>query len=133
MSWILYGFVVSQLGDITSTFVQVLCPAHHMAVPSLRRSFASQLSRMCFLKAIPGSFWSHQERLSGQCSAVQAMHLLSSEPRLCRVQDDGTVIQVNEYLRQHFGYKHNHLGVAVGVLFAYIAIFGCARVLVIAC
>ncbi len=47
-------------------------------------------------------------------------------PRLCRVQDDGTVIQVNEYLRQHFGYKHNHLGVAVGVLFAYIAIFGCA-------
>ena len=27
MSWILYGFVVSQLGDVTSTFVQVLSTA----------------------------------------------------------------------------------------------------------
>ena len=43
------------------------------------------------------------------------------------VQDDGTIIQVNEYLRQHFNYKHNTLGVAVAVLFTYIAIFGCAH------
>ena len=49
------------------------------------------------------------------------------------MQDDGTTIQVNEYLRQHFGYKHNHLGVAVGVLFAYIAIFGCALITVASC
>ena len=58
--------------------------------------------------------------------ASHTIGVLTRAPRLGRAQDDGTVIQVNEYLRQHFGYKHNHLGVAVGVLFAYIAIFGCA-------
>ena len=41
------------------------------------------------------------------------------------LQDDGTVITVKAYLRQHFNFRYDMLGVAVAVLVAYIAIYGC--------
>ena len=41
------------------------------------------------------------------------------------MQSDGTIITVKEYLRQHFNFRYDMLGVAVAVLVAYIAIYGC--------
>ncbi len=40
------------------------------------------------------------------------------------MQNDGSVITVRAYLRQHFNFRYDLLGVAVAVLCAYIAILG---------
>ena len=145
MSWILYGFVVSQLGDVTSTFVQVLhadllplalccrpeqcctCASPASYCPSAiqhRMSPSFPLCRHWTLRHgnVPTSGVS--QRQACMWSASNPCHELHTP---LAAQDDGTVIQVNEYLRQHFNYKHNTLGVAVAVLFGYIAIFGCAH------
>ena len=135
VSWILYGFVVSQLGDITSTFVQV------QQLTSRRQCSNDCRGGQCHIGTVQHIMSSVSETASDTASSP--VHLCAScaeggtpicqkpQPRAslvsCWHRMMATVIQVNEYLRQHFNYKHNTLGVAVAVLFAYIAIFGCAR------
>lgn len=43
---------------------------------------------------------------------------------LVTLQNDGTVITVRNYLRQHFNFRYDMLGVAVAVLCAYILLLG---------
>ena len=40
------------------------------------------------------------------------------------LQNDGSVITVRAYLRQHFNFRYDLLGVAVAVLCGYIALYG---------
>jgi ABC-type multidrug transport system permease subunit len=101
VSWILYGFVASQLGRVTSSFEQVGAFPH---------------------------FYSDAQIMDASADRRCPVHHITRLRHAVLVQDDGTVITVKAYLRQHFNFRYDMLGVAVAVLVAYIAIYGCVSV-----
>ena len=58
------------------------------------------------------------------CTECWSLSSREADAVVVPLQNDGSVIRVRDYLRQHFNFRYDLLGVAVAVLCAYIAIYG---------
>ena len=130
VSWILYGFVASQLGQVESDFTQVcsrLC--HSQGAPCFVKSAIGPLpaayngiNHLAELRMTSAKRWSAMACRPGGMQSTRQVSVLTLV--LPFLQNDGSVITVRAYLRQHFNFRYDMLGVAVAVLCAYIALYG---------